>query len=626
MNAPVTNLKPQQTFLPREKLVPSPTNPRKRKGLDVASLTQLAATMRPPLGILQPILVRKWDIGMQLPRGKVFEDMIDTYEIIAGERRWRAAEIAGLIEVPVIVRQLTDLEVMAIQLIENKQREDLDELEEAEGYEKWMKEKDAGGNPYTAQTIADAMGVSRSTIYSRMKLLYLCEKGRQALFDKKIDGSTALLIARASPENIQLEALQDITKQEMSYRQAHEHIRRNYMLELKEAIFDTKDAALLKKAGTCDGCPKRTGNQPDLFSDVKSKDVCTDPVCFAMKKAAHFLIIRNRAEAEGAKIISGAEAKKILPYDNDYYLKENGYAKPNEKIPNDPKGRTWEQALKQNKLLDSKDGEKPRVMPAVIENPHEKGEIIQAFNMEQAAKALRESGYEVTLRGSDSGRPVKTEKEKAEAAKLKAQTRAENLFRSRLVQAIHSKAEEDLSGDTPQLRPEVFRLLAIEIFDQSKSYAAKDKLVAKHLGEAATKQGQWQANRDFKEHLQTLHPQTCMLIMIDLIIAPEEKAEDYQVKNKDQPDTLLALAAMHTIDAAALKKQAEQEIKEEVDAKKKAKAATAKPAKKAEKPAAKKPAGKVKKAETASVFAAAPGRKAAEWPFPTPGKTNGEAA
>jgi ParB/RepB/Spo0J family partition protein len=618
MNAPaqLTTL-----FVDHDKLRPSPTNPRTRSGLDEASLNGLAQTMAPPFGIAQPILVRE-------RVDKADGSEVSWLEIVAGERRWRAAKIAGLEQVPVILKTLTDLEVLTLQLIENKQREDLSELEEAEGFEKMLKQVDSTGAPYTVDTIADAMGVSRSTIYARMKMLDLCEKGRQALFDKKIDGSTGLLIARVSPEKIQLEALQDIVGQQMSYRQARDHIQRKFMLELKEAIFDTKDATLFKKAGACDGCPKRTGNQPDLFSDVKSKDVCTDTVCFAMKKAAHFLAIRNRAEAEGAKIITGAEAKKILPnrWRAAHDLNDNGFAKPNDKIPNDPKGRTWEQALKQNKLLGGKDGETPKVIPAVIENPHEKGEIIQAINIEQAAKALRESGYEVTLRGTNSNRPVKTEKEKAEAAKLKAQTRAENLYRSRLVEAIQNKAWQDLNGDTPQLRPEIFRLLAIEIFDQSKSYAAKDKLVAKHLGEEATKQGQWQANRDFKAHLQTLHPQTCMLVMIDLIMAPEEKVDDWQVKQKDKPDTLLALAAMHTIDADALKKQAEQEIKEEVDAKNKAKAAAAKPAKKAEKPAAKKPAAKNKKAEPATVLGTAPVRKAAEWPFPTPGKVDGEAA
>lgn len=599
MNAPSTQAQLEAILVDRTKLRPSPTNPRKRRGLDKASLTELAQTMHPPIGIAQPILVRE--------KSETVEGIeVLWYEIVAGERRWRASEIAGLDQVPIIVKKLTDLEVLKLQLIENIQREDLDELEEAEGYEKLMQQVDSEGNKYTADTIANAMSVSRSTIYARMKLLDLCESGRQALFDKKIDGSTALLIARISPEKVQLEALSDITKSEMSFRQAKDLIQRKFMLELKEAIFDTKDAALLKKAGACDGCPKRTGNQPDLFSDVKSKDVCTDTVCFAMKKAAHFLIIRNQAEAEGAKIITGAEAKKILPsnYSQNYYLEQSGFAKPNEKIPNDPKGRTWEQALKQTKLLESKNGEKPRVTPTVIENPHEKGEIIQAFNIEQAAKALREQGYEVSLRGT-STRPVKTEKEKAEEEKLRNQTKAENLFRARLAQAIHNKANEDLSGATPQLRPELFRLLAIEVFDQSKAYAAKAKLVETHLGEDTNKKGTWEANRAFKEHLQTLHPQICLLVMIDLIMSPEEKVEGWQVQQKYKPETLLSLAAMHGIDADALKKQAEQEIKEEIDAKKKAKAAATKPAKKTAKPTVENPVANSK--------------KAAEWPFPSPG-------
>ncbi|OIR11003.1 chromosome-partitioning protein Spo0J [mine drainage metagenome] len=609
MNAPLQlNTQLNAEIIDRTRLHPSPTNPRKRRGLDAESLNELAESIK-SVGIAQPILVR---VSLQEDGHGAFENR-GNYEIIAGERRWRAAGIAGLDQVPCILLNIDDLEVLKIQLVENKQRKDLDELEEAEGYEKLLKEKTSDGKPYTVDMIAKAMGVSRGTIYARMKLLDLCEKARQALYDNQIDGSTALLIARISPEKIQLEALQDILRQEMSYRRAHDHIQRKFMLELKTAVFDIKDASLLKKAGTCDGCPKRTGNQPDLFSDVKSKDVCTDPVCFAMKKAAHFLIIRNKAEAEGAKIISGAEAKKILPsnYSPEYQLRQNGYATPDDKIPNDPKGRTWQQALKQTKLLETKDGEKPRLQPTIIENPHEKGEIIQAFNIEQAAKALREQGYEVSLRGTSSGKPVKTEKEKAEAEKLKAQIKAENLYRARLVQAIHTKAQEDLSGETPQLRPELFRLLAIEIFDQSKAYAAKTNLIATHLGEEGAKENTWEANKAFKKHLETLHPQTCLLIMIDLIMAPEEKAESWHVSNKHTPDTLLALATMHGIDSGSLKKQAELEIKEEIDAKKKAKAATAKPAKKAEKAKPTKPAQE-------TTPATKPARKAAEWPFPTP--------
>lgn len=622
MNAPTTPLQ-QITLLPIGNLFPSPTNPRTR--FNEAKLRELSDSIK-HVGIAQPLLVRAYSPAHRNPpSGKTFEDMQGHFEIVAGERRFRAATLAGLQEVPCYVRDLTNQQVLHLQLIENLQRDDLHPIEEAEGYERLMLEtnpNDPNGGKYTAEDIAAEIGKSRSYVFQRRKLLALCTDARQAFFDGKIDASTALLIARISPDKIQLEALNDVLKRDMSYRQTQDHIQRYYMLDLKTAVFDIKDAALLKKVGACDGCPKRTGNQPDLFSDVKSKDVCTDTVCFAMKKAAHFLIIRNQAEAEGAQIISGAAAKKILPsnYSHEYYLGQSGYAKPNEKIPNDPKGRTWEQALKQTKLLGAKDGEKPRVIPTVIENPHEKGEIIQAFNIEQAAKALREQGYEVTLRGTTT-RHIKTDKEKAEEEKLRTQTKAENLYRARLSQAIHDKANEDLSGATPQLRPELFRLLAIEIFDQSKAYAAKTQLIETHLGAEANKKGSWEANRAFKEHLQTLHPQLCMLVMIDLIMSPEEKVESWQVQQKDKPDTLLALAAMHGIDAATLKKQAEQEIKEEVDAKKKAKAAKA-----PSKPAKAKPADKKAAAPTAKKPAAEPAKPAApvtkrvaDWPFPTPG-------
>jgi ParB/RepB/Spo0J family partition protein len=603
MNTPIPQAVLEGTLIyPQlDKLVRSPTQPRIRKGFDDGSLADLASSIQ-SFGVAQPILIR--DAGA------------DKYEIVCGERRWRSARLAGLGTIPALLRTLTDHEVVQIQLIENTQREDLDALEEAEGYERLMKLTDPNtGTLYTVEKIAELQGTSKGTIYARLKLLDLCEKGRKALFENKIDTSTALLIARISPEKIQLEALNDILQQDMSYRRAQNHIQQKFMLELKTAIFDTKDAALLKKAGSCDGCPKRTGNQPGLFDDIKNKDVCTDPVCFAMKKTAHFLNIRNKAEAEGAKVIAGKEAQKILPskYSTDYYLNESGYAKPNEKIPNDPKGRTWEQALKQTKLLEAKEGEKPRLQPTLIENPHEKGEIIQAINIEQAAKALREQGYEVSLRGASTGKPAKTDKEKAEAEKLRAQTKAENLYRSRLVQAIHTKADEDLNGATPQLRPEIFRLLAIEIFDQSKAYSAKTELVTAHLGEEAAKKGTWEANKLFKNHLETLSPQACMLIMVDLIMAPEETVEGWQVQQKNTPDVMLALAGIHEIDAATIKKQAELEIKTEVEAKKKAK--------EAKKPAATKKttaANPAKKDAKAPAAAATKVRPAAEWPFPAP--------
>jgi hypothetical protein len=100
----------------------------------------------------------------------------------------------------------------------------------------------------------------------------------------------------------------------MSYREAHQHILNNYMLKLSSAPFDTKDEQLLAKAGACGPCPKRTGNQADLFGDVKSADVCTDPKCFDDKRQAHFRVAAADLEAKGFKVIAGDAAKKVLPH------------------------------------------------------------------------------------------------------------------------------------------------------------------------------------------------------------------------------------------------------------------------------------------------------------------------
>jgi hypothetical protein len=100
----------------------------------------------------------------------------------------------------------------------------------------------------------------------------------------------------------------------MSYRAALEHLQRTYMLQLSEAPFDVTDAALVAKAGACSTCPKRTGNQRELFGDVKSPDVCTDPICYREKKDALWKLQVAKAKEAGQKVMPEAEAKKLLQY------------------------------------------------------------------------------------------------------------------------------------------------------------------------------------------------------------------------------------------------------------------------------------------------------------------------
>ncbi|RJG06272.1 ParB/RepB/Spo0J family partition protein [Noviherbaspirillum cavernae] len=281
--------------IPLACVIPSKTNPRKH--FNEADLAELAESIKNH-GLAQPILVRP------LPTS---EDMIDCVEIVAGERRYRASKLAGLESIPAIVRELTDVQALELQIIENLQRKDVHEIEEAEGYDQLMKQ-----HGYTADKLADKVGKSRSYIYGRLKFCALSPSVREAFFDGKLSASTALLIARIPVESLQDQATEEIVNDgdPMSYRSAFEHIQLRYMLTLDRARFPIKDARLVADAGSCDACPKRTGNQPMVFKDVAA-DVCTDPNCFASKCRAHDNKVLAVAEKKGTPVYEGEEAKQF---------------------------------------------------------------------------------------------------------------------------------------------------------------------------------------------------------------------------------------------------------------------------------------------------------------------------
>jgi len=148
-----------------DQLGPGRYQPRTK--MDEASLQELAASIRAQ-GLMQPILVR--------PLTK------DRYEIIAGERRWRAAKLAGLSEVPVVVRDVPDQAALAMALIENIQREDLNPLEEAQGVQRLVKEF-----KLTHQEAADAIGRSRTATTNLLRLLNLERSVQQRMLEEQID-------------------------------------------------------------------------------------------------------------------------------------------------------------------------------------------------------------------------------------------------------------------------------------------------------------------------------------------------------------------------------------------------------------------------------------------------------
>ncbi len=362
MTSPTTG---EQRIIPLANLQPSPFNPRKT--FDQAKLDELTESIRTH-GVLQPILVR--------PNGAP-----DQFEIVAGERRYRAATAASLETIPATIRELTDAQALELQVIENLQRDDLHELEEAEGYERLMQCRHADGATYSAEEIAAKVGKSKAYIYARLKLTELCEAGREALRKGDIPASTALLIARIPVVALQEKCLGEILDGEygddpMSYRDAKEHIEQRYMLRLKEAPFKADDEDLVPAAGACTACPKRTGNHPELFADIASADVCTDPDCFEAKRAAAIEIKRAKAKDSGKPVITGAKAKKLWKWE---YSNPTGYVKLDDRCPGDPKGRHWRAVLG-----------KAAADHTLIEHPSKPGNFAAVMAIEQIDKKLLE--------------------------------------------------------------------------------------------------------------------------------------------------------------------------------------------------------------------------------------------
>ena len=162
-----------------------PDKNQPRSEFDEDALNELAENIRQH-GVLQPILVRPLDNG--------------GYKIVAGERRWRAARLAGLDEIPVYIKELTDLEAAEISLIENIQRKDLTPLEEAAAYETLMETYGL-----TQQQVAEAVGRSRSAVANSVRLLSLSENVQEMLRDKKLTEGHAKVLAGVADGSVTME-------------------------------------------------------------------------------------------------------------------------------------------------------------------------------------------------------------------------------------------------------------------------------------------------------------------------------------------------------------------------------------------------------------------------------------
>lgn len=295
----------QVILMPRTNLRESPFN--SRKTYSSASLNEMAQSMMPPAGrIHSPLVVRSLYQA----------DIEQTHEIVFGHRRFRAAGLAGLDKVPVIIREMSEEEARIVQLIENAQREDVTALEEADSLRELR--HDCG---ISIEDLMKRTGMSRSYVYGRLKLAQAAPEVRKAITEQGLSPETAQAIARRPHHDQQRKALKELRQGYMesperpyvwlSTRDAEAKLMRLFSTMLTEAPFSLDDASLAERAGACTGCPQRAGNDPDLSS--LDPMTCMDAGCYESKAAEHE---RRRIAAlreTGHTVLTGDEAKAVRP-------------------------------------------------------------------------------------------------------------------------------------------------------------------------------------------------------------------------------------------------------------------------------------------------------------------------
>lgn len=444
-------------FLAVADLHESPTNPRKT----FAGLDGLAESMKRS-GVMQSLLVR--DLGG--PAG---------YEVVAGARRLRAARLAGLHDLPCDVRELSDAQVIEVQLTENLQRQDLTALEEAEGYESLR------ARGWTPVQISQKTGKSRETVYARLKLLALGPEGRQAVADGRLQASVAVRLARIPTHELQATALRDLLDEgDVPSRFALEALTQNYCRPLSKAPFDTKDD-LLTDAGPCSRCPKNSRNgTPGLFDDLPSQagEHCTDVLCYGRKAEAAWTALATLESAKGLRVLSLAEGAKVfqpgsgaLPMWGSEWVALDGPCHA------DPKQRTWRELLSKLPAAER---------PEEVLCPDRNHQGHRLVDRKAATKALGEAGAKWAEPETDKA--IEARKKAKAAAKKKPADNLEPLVLVDVAKRIGEEAKKVCFVDAEWERLARFLLDAFEhrptLFDATglKDFPAIEKDIGRSSG------------------------------------------------------------------------------------------------------------------------------------------------
>lgn len=441
MSAPVAERSEAFRIVPLGLIAPSPTNVRRH--MDPEGIDQLTESVRQH-GILQPLLVRP--AASTAPR---------PLELVCGHRRLRAAEAAGLAEVPVTVRQLEDREVLEIQMAENLKRQDLHPLDEAEGYERLHREYGR-----SIEEIALHFKISGQHVRNRLRLLELPPRARELLLSGALPLTTAALVARIPNAQLAAQAAKEIAatkdREALSIREASVHIRHRYMLRLDQAPFELSDGELHPEAGSCQSCPKRSGAQHGMFDDLArgNDDLCLDPHCHEAKVKAHGKRLLAQAKEQNRKILTREEVKDTFD-DGGHTRYDSAFASPTayttvgswSGVPRDVLGKDLPET-------------------AVAVNP-KTGQTVELVSKKDLRKALKAKGL-LAPRSSVAERADQDAEERAQAKRD-----AEAEVRRRLLVRVVARFETD-----PKLPVKMGRLLALALLGSGNGFLQYDSITA----------------------------------------------------------------------------------------------------------------------------------------------------
>lgn len=475
--------------LPVECVVQSQTNPR--KSFAEGPMQELAQSIK-IYGVKQP--------GLARPIGK------EKWEIVMGERRWRATTIAGRKTMPFMVQELDDQTTQELQLIENLQREDLDPLEEAQGYAELMRR-----HKYSVDDLVAVMGKKgkgRSSIFNALGLLKASKPVQEAMRAGKIDVYVANEIRKVPGEALQSKVLKQVLegaerwvgndrlKTALSVRATKDLIEANYQLELKTAPFDQKATYALAPgpAGPCAECPHRSGNARDTFPDIKNPDVCTHPECFGFKKAAAIELLKVAARERGQKVLTENEFRRgdfVNLDDSCYSVQGAGCPK-------------WRALVKGQEFT-----------PAMVEMGD--GEIIEALPKDQAKELAKRNKHRFDSPSGGGGDAAYRKKQLAEQKKKKTYRAAAGVASAEILAKLVLR-----NGD---LDSSLWKLLAREavhfVSIEQEDFVAKRRGLSESINDSRGALRKWLKQNEDK-------PAECAQLVVELLLCAQWNGGGYQ--------------------------------------------------------------------------------------------------